>query len=64
MAQQGSLTTHQLLLVSKKAQQELLASTFNSLVITREQCILHVAQAQHVSYLQNFSRHKELYTLF
>ena len=37
------------------AQQDLLT---NSSVITDEQCIPHVAQAQYASYLQNFSRHK------
>ena len=43
------------------ALQELLASIYNSSVITHEQCIPRVAQAQYVSYLQNFSRHEELH---
>ena len=33
-------------------------SIFNSSIIAREQCIPRVAQAQHASYLQNFSRHE------
>ena len=37
----------------KTTQQELLSSIFNSSIIAREQCIPHVAQTQHTSYLQN-----------
>ena len=48
----------------KSAQQELLASTFNSSVIVHEQCIPHVAWAQHTSYLQNFLRHEAGYMRF
>ena len=48
----------------KSAQQELLASIFNSSAITREQCTSHVARAKHSSYLQNFSRHKSLLAFF
>ena len=44
--------------------QELLASIYNSSVITHEQCIPRVAQAQYVSYLQNFSRHEELHNFW
>ena len=44
----------------KIALQELLTSIFNSSVIARKQCSPCVVQAQHMSYLQNFSRHKAL----
>ena len=37
-------------------------SIFNLSVITHKQCIPCVAQSQHVSYLQNFLRHKGLAT--
>ena len=46
----------------KSAQQELLASIFNSSITACEQCIPRIAQAQHASYLQNFSKHN-IYTL-
>ena len=36
-------------------------SIFKSSVITHEQCIPHVAQAQHASCLQDFSRYKALH---
>ena len=39
-------------------------NTFNSSVTAHEQCILHVAQAQHTSDLQNFLRHDGLHALF
>ena len=45
------------------AQQDLLASIFNSSVIARKQCS-SCCQAQHASYLQNFSRHEALHALF
>ena len=48
----------------KSARQELLVSIFNSSVIAYEQCVPCVAQAQHISYLQNFSRYKGLHTFF
>ena len=48
----------------KGARQELLTGMFNSSVIVREQCISHVGQAQHVSYLHTFSRHKVSYGSF
>ena len=39
-------------------------STFNSAVIAHEQCIPRVAQAQHASDFQNFSRHVGLHSFF
>ena len=48
----------------KSARQELLKSIFNSSVIAREQCTSHVTWGQHVSYLQNFSRHEVLLIFF
>ena len=39
-------------------------SIFNSSEIAHEQCASHVAQAQHTSYLQIFSRHEALLTFF
>ena len=48
----------------KTARHELLTSIFNSSIIAREQCIPHVTRAQHVSYLQNFSRHDVLHAFF
>ena len=39
-------------------------SIFNSSVIACEQCIPHVAQAQHTSYLQNFLRHEASHMFF
>ena len=38
-------------------------SIFNSSIIAREQCISRVAQAQHASHMQNFSRHDTLHVL-
>ena len=48
----------------KGARQELLTGMFNSSVIAREQCISCVGRAQHVSYLQTFSRHEVLHASF
>ena len=48
----------------KGARQELYVGMFNSSVITREQCISRVGQAQHVSYLQTFSRHEVSHASF
>ena len=39
------------------------ASTFNSSVTAHEQCIPHVAQTQHASDFQNFSRRDGLHVL-
>ena len=46
------------------ARQELLASIFNSSAIARKQCTSCAAQAQHMSYLQIFSRHEVLLAFF
>ena len=48
----------------KSTWQELLVSIFNSSAIAWEQCTSHVAWAQHVSYLQIFSRHEALLVFF
>ena len=48
----------------KGTRQELLAGMFNSSVIAREQCISRVGRAQHMSYLQIFSRPEVSHTSF
>ena len=49
----------------KSALQELLISILNSSACNQSQAVyFHVAQAQHVSYLQIFSRHKVLLMFF
>ena len=67
-AQQDALASiYDLLVITheyKSARQELLTSIFNSSLIACEQFIPHVARAQHMSYLQNFSRHDALHVNF
>ena len=65
-AQQDSLASIQLLLVSTKVydRNNVLASSFNSSAIARKQCASRVVRAQHTSYLQNFSSHKALLACF